>query len=343
MHPRAHYLAILGLPPEATAQEIAMAYKDLIRVWHPDRFQHDKRLQLRAENETKKINDAMERIRKLPKEPPAKKRPPVPYPPIRPKSTQQTPPTGGDSFSRVRGPASYTPPLFELAPLIIHQRLLASFGRLLIGLVTLYISNYLIESGQETPLQGVCGIILGFSATNMSLWNLTLLCCRRPSIRVDNVGLFILGFGKLFWPDVQRVWAERSVQTMYLAVNFTTSYIERQPLLLRAIYKLRSTVKRSHLLIRFHGLNSDPIQVVNAITLQHDTNNIIILRYPSAGQHLIFWCNFISLLCPIMLIVRYVTQETLGPEDYLPYIGIFLLCRVYVIAKCAIFLKTRHI
>ena len=341
MHPRAHYLAILGLPPEATAQEIAMAYKDLIRVWHPDRFQHDKRLQLRADNETKKINDAMERLRKLPKETPAKKRPPIP--PIKPYNIPRPPPAGVDSFSRVRGPRAFTPPVFELAPLIIHQRLLASFGRLLIGLVTLYISNYLIESGQEAPLQGVCGIILGFSATNMSLWNLTLLCCRRPSIRVDNVGLFILGFGKLFWPDVQRVWAERSVQTMCLAVNFTTSYVERQPLLLRAFYKLRSTIKRSHLLVQFNALNSDPIQVVNAITLQHDSNNIVISRYPSAGQHLIFWCNFISLLCPIMLIVRYVTQETLGPEDYLPYIGIFLLCRVYVIAKCAIFLKTRHI
>lgn len=342
MHPRAHYLAILGLSLEATNQEIAMAYKDLIRVWHPDRFQHDKRLQLRAENETKKINDAVERLRKLPKETPAKKRTTVPTP-IRPKNTQQPHPTGGDSFSRARGPAYFTPPLFELAPLIIHQRPLASFGRLIIGLATLYISSYLIESMQEVPLQGACGILLGFSATNRLLWNLTLLCCRRPSIRVDNVSFFILGLGDLFWPDVQRVWAERSVQTMYLAVNFTTSYVERQPLLLRALYKLRSMVKRSHLLIPFRGLNSDPIQVVNAITLQHDTNNIIISRYPSVVQHLVFWCNFISLLCPIMLIVRYVTQETLGPEDYLPYIGIFLLCRVYVIAKCAIFLKTRHI
>ena len=56
MGSRAHYLAVLGLPPEASNEDATSAYKDLIRVWHPDRFQNDDRLRRKAEDETKKLD-----------------------------------------------------------------------------------------------------------------------------------------------------------------------------------------------------------------------------------------------------------------------------------------------
>ena len=37
-------LRVLGLAPGASAQEIKAAYRDLAKVWHPDRFAHDPRL-----------------------------------------------------------------------------------------------------------------------------------------------------------------------------------------------------------------------------------------------------------------------------------------------------------
>lgn len=55
------YLA-LGLKTGAAPDEIKQAYRDLVRVWHPDRFAHDERLRLIAQDKLKEINGAYERL-----------------------------------------------------------------------------------------------------------------------------------------------------------------------------------------------------------------------------------------------------------------------------------------
>ena len=49
---------ILGLPETATPGQIKEAYRDLSKVWHPDRFGSDPRLRARAEDTLKRINEA---------------------------------------------------------------------------------------------------------------------------------------------------------------------------------------------------------------------------------------------------------------------------------------------
>lgn len=52
------YYEVLGLSTGASAEELKVAYRDLAKVWHPDRFVHDPRLQAKAQEKLKAINEA---------------------------------------------------------------------------------------------------------------------------------------------------------------------------------------------------------------------------------------------------------------------------------------------
>ena len=54
---------VLGLKPGASSGEIKHAYRDLVKVWHPDRFAHDPALRRKAEEKLKEINEAYGRLK----------------------------------------------------------------------------------------------------------------------------------------------------------------------------------------------------------------------------------------------------------------------------------------
>jgi tetratricopeptide (TPR) repeat protein len=57
------YYQALGLNPGASEEEIKEAYRDLVNVWHPDRFSNNPRLREKAEDKLKEINIAYEKLR----------------------------------------------------------------------------------------------------------------------------------------------------------------------------------------------------------------------------------------------------------------------------------------
>ncbi|MCA1631679.1 MAG: J domain-containing protein [Acidobacteria bacterium] len=59
---RERCLEVLGLQPGASAQDFKTAYRDMAKVWHPDRFTHDPRLQQKAQEKLKEINDAYQQL-----------------------------------------------------------------------------------------------------------------------------------------------------------------------------------------------------------------------------------------------------------------------------------------
>jgi preprotein translocase subunit Sec63 len=54
---------ILDLDSGASDEELKTAWRDLSKVWHPDRFVHDRDIQRKAEEKLKAINEAYEKIR----------------------------------------------------------------------------------------------------------------------------------------------------------------------------------------------------------------------------------------------------------------------------------------
>lgn len=56
------YYELLGVAPGTSGRELKDAYRDLAKVWHPDRFAHDPRLQRKAQEKLKEINEAYERL-----------------------------------------------------------------------------------------------------------------------------------------------------------------------------------------------------------------------------------------------------------------------------------------
>ncbi|MGQ4809152.1 Chaperone protein DnaJ [Candidatus Entotheonellaceae bacterium PAL068K] len=54
--------AILNLDTSASAAEIQQAYRDLVQVWHPDRFAHNPRLQRKAQAQMQALNAAYARL-----------------------------------------------------------------------------------------------------------------------------------------------------------------------------------------------------------------------------------------------------------------------------------------
>jgi uncharacterized protein YjbI with pentapeptide repeats len=55
--------SLLGLDPSASSDEIKQAWRDLAQVWHPDRFAGNDRLQQKAQEKLKEINQAYEKLR----------------------------------------------------------------------------------------------------------------------------------------------------------------------------------------------------------------------------------------------------------------------------------------
>ena len=56
-------LHTLGLREDATQEEVKAAFRDMVKVWHPDRFGSDPRLREKAEQKLKDINNAYRVLR----------------------------------------------------------------------------------------------------------------------------------------------------------------------------------------------------------------------------------------------------------------------------------------
>jgi uncharacterized RDD family membrane protein YckC len=58
MNDATKYFEILGLRPQASLDSVKEAYRDLVKVWHPDVYAHNPKLQAKTQEKLKEINEA---------------------------------------------------------------------------------------------------------------------------------------------------------------------------------------------------------------------------------------------------------------------------------------------
>ncbi len=56
---------ILGITPDTSLNDMHKAYRDLVRVWHPDKYVNNPRLRDKADKQLKQINMAYEMLVQL--------------------------------------------------------------------------------------------------------------------------------------------------------------------------------------------------------------------------------------------------------------------------------------
>ncbi len=62
---------LFELEPEASLKDVKQAYREMAKVWHPDRFPNDSKLHAKAQEKLKQINLAYEKLQDFFKNPEA--------------------------------------------------------------------------------------------------------------------------------------------------------------------------------------------------------------------------------------------------------------------------------
>lgn len=323
MDPRAAHLQVLGLGTDASWDDIQQTYRDLMRVWHPDRFPNDTRLQQKAQEQSQRINHAMSELRKLGKD-------------FRPPPSQTSPPSSAKTTHAPRGKsaphsdyrAGTTEP-FTIPPLVARQRPLVSAFRMIGSLIIITIAlNSLLRPDHE-PLRAACAAGFLFLFLDVGIRNCHLLLLRKPIMIVAHTGLYLPHQGCVGWLDIQHVWPILSSRTSLLHFNFSKNYVCRQSIFRRALLSLRAALHFPHVAVSFRELNCDPVHVLTSMKLRQAHNELIFEEPQKIGPSSIdIGARLTSIACVVFVLIRCMTRDEITPLDWIPYMMLFVVCRV---------------
>lgn len=144
---------VLEIEPGASLEELKRAHRDLVKVWHPDRFTDDPPLQRKAQEKLKQINEAYEML--LPETLAAEPRiEQVPAPAAAPLAPEVVRPLAPEPRSEATAPAaepleSPPPPPLEFAPWRWerHLALRAAAGLAILAVLVTFAVTMLLNRG----------------------------------------------------------------------------------------------------------------------------------------------------------------------------------------------------
>jgi hypothetical protein len=326
-------LHLFGLRPGASWDEVNAAYRDLVRVWHPDRFHSDERLLKKANDQTAILNLAMQKLRSeynpdsarpKPKTDSHASGPKTERPKPQPQSYQQ----GFDAEDRAERVQA-----FQLPPLLVKQRIKISLLRIIAASAVVALGFYTIGAGAKGSSQDVFGCALTLFAISAVVKNACVMVVRRPLIRVDSKGIATYDFGILGWGEIQRVWTTLSAGSYCLALNCSPGYLTARNWASKGILRVRKLIRGAHYVVRCAGLDAHPNDVIRAVNAQHLTGHID----PTGRQAIpdstsAQWARLVGVLAALALMLRSALGHNLTQIDYGFYFGVFAMCQAYDIA-----------
>jgi hypothetical protein len=294
---------------------VNQAYKDMMRVWHPDRFQSDERLRKKAEEQSQRVNHAMTELRKLgkhglnkasqaktkqtPQQAKNAKRPSPQQPRRKPEQhqTHQQAHAGHHQHSDF-SQASFS---FALAPLLVRAKTGTALFRALASLAVLYLAYDSLLRSLANPQQEAFTVAVIFAALDFGVRNLLTIMVPGPLVAVHKTGLFLHKIGKLNWIDFESVSPLVTPRFSTLSVTFSPRYIEKQDRLTRAILYAKKWFNPAHLVVPFNGLTASPTDVVHAT---------------------------VAVAACVIPIVRCLSEGGLSNTEYSAYVAVFVVCRL---------------
>ncbi len=312
-----------------------------MRVWHPDRFQGDDRLRLKAEAQAQRINAAMSELRKMGKEPPlhrqstrdsataASNRTQTDHQRPSPNTTNtssrrsfNSSPNQDQQRKQTQQSSSYL-----IAPMYVRQKLMTSFLRVILAGAIFYVAYNALKNPSASISQEAASLGFIFLAIDLGIRNLALMLLPKPVISIERNGLFFLKTGRLGWADIESAWPVMTSRYQQISLMLSQHYLRKRNLATRTLLRFRRWAKTPHIVIPFNGLTADPISVINAMRLRQLHQDVAIEEPDKLPTGWIIAAWIVSLLCVSVAIFRCLMELSPTPTEYIPYFALFGLCR----------------
>lgn len=325
-------LRSLGLSEGVSWEAINQAYRDLVRVWHPDRFQADPRLREKAEQHTRVLNSAIKTLRDEYSPETASSSPP---------NSKAASQTSGPKSPRVRKKTrgntssdfwddrpAYRKTDYILAPLLLYPRRFRSLLKVAGSLALTAAGLHMFDTWNTDQYKMAAGCVASLAALNLGIKHFCLLVIRRPLLRVDQSGLRSFDEGALAWSDLNRVWSFTQASTPALAIECTNQYLKQQPIFRRALLRVRHLFRRAHIIVSCGGLDRHPHDVVRALEAQHLIGSAQPPQLTRPDDKFgVPWCRVIAIASALSVVVRSALGLDLTMWELGVYFVVFTLCQ----------------
>jgi hypothetical protein len=315
----------LGLTENASLEDALASYKDLVRVWHPDRFGHDARLRKKAEDQTSRINVAMSHVREFFKNPSAYRRAPEPQASQRQNATS--------------APPMVTPTLG--IALAIHQRRTISLARTLLGLLLLQLGWWMAIQHPGSAGQIALGVVMCGYGFSSALLAVTILCFQRPLISVSNTSIRILGRPSIRIEEIAASHVVVTTKGSVFTLQASPRYVKRSPLPLKVWLQAHLLARRTHYEVRATALDTHPALILD--TLDRVTARGVVPA-PAPNPAYSAWGYYAAAFSIVTLtvpVVRLCMEGPLPPSAILPYLIIFAVLQTSSVIQTVVLAPTR--